>query len=204
MLWGGAALILVVLVLSILSFVAALVGEFDFLAVIGALALLFLIIPLIYVVVFGYYRVTADRRIRAAAEAYPGAYLLHVVMRPKVAGQWRVAAQGLGLQVGSVPWNSYAVFVADAGALRLFGGSFPFRERISLPTAALASVAVHPVTIGIRTLDCVVLGIADAQGRVTFIELLPVRWQGPLMRTAPGALLPAELAAMKAATHPGL
>jgi len=204
MLWGGIGLIAAAAVLSAVSFIAAFNGGFSAGPLIAAVVLAFCIAPLFYVVSFGYFRVVGDRRIRAAAEAYPGAYLLHVVMRPKVAGQFRAAAASLGLTTGPLPWNNYAVFVADATALRLFGGWFSYTERLSIPTSALASVSIRPVVIGIRTLDCVVLGIADAAGAVWPVELLPLRWQGALIRSVPASLLPAELAAMKSATHPGL
>ena len=202
--WGGIVVILAALTLAVVNFVVAFTGDLNVLALAAAALFLLLILPTFYFVAFGYYRMMADRRLRAAAAAYPGAYLLPVVIRPKISEQIRTAARTLGLQTGRLPWNNYAVFAADSTALRLFAGSNSFSERAALPTSALASAAAHPIVIGIRTLDCLVLGISGAQGEVTYIEFVPVRWQGPFVRSVPGALLPAELAAMKAATHPGI
>lgn len=154
----------------------------------------------IYPLTFGYFRLYAERRMAAVAALHPDAYVLHVVMRPKLARQWKAAAAALGMSATRVPWNNYAVLVADSSYFTICGGTGT--PRVSLPTAALAQVSYQPVTIGVRTLTEFILQFRDANGLLWPIEVLPVRWPGVVVRTVPAEHFPVEFAAMQAATHP--
>ena len=154
----------------------------------------------IYPITFGAFRLAADRRFRTVAALHPEAFLLQVVMRPTIARQWRAAAGALGMSATAVPWNNYAVLVADRHYLTIYGGSGT--PRVSLPTAALAQATYYPVNIGIRTLTEFVFQFRDAAGQHWPVEILPVRWPGVLMRTLTPEDFAAEFAAMQAVTHP--
>lgn len=154
-----------------------------------------------YPIMFGAFRLQAEKRIRTVAALHPDAFLLHVVMRPKIAGQFRAAAAAFGRTATGVPFNNYAVFVADRESIGIYGGTGTLR--VSLPTAALVQATYQPVTIGIRTLTEFILVFADQNGQHWPIELLPVRWPGVVMRSVPAGDFAPEYAAMQAATHPG-
>jgi len=162
--------------------------------------LLILALFSLYPLTFGLFRLQAEKRIRAVAALHPDAYLLHVVVRPKIAAQLRAAATALGRTASGVPWNNYAVFVADRESMGIYGGSGTLR--VALPTAALVQATYQPVTIGIRTLTEFILVFADQNGQHWPVELLPVRWPGVVMRSVPVGDFAAEYAAMQAATHP--
>jgi len=154
----------------------------------------------VYPITFGAFRLAADRRLRAVAALHPDAYLLQVVMRPTSARQWRAAAAALGMTATRVPWNNYAVLVADQHYLTIYGGSGT--PRVSLPTAALAHATYQPMSIGVRVVTEFILRFSDAAGQHWPVEILPVRWPGVLMRTLTPEDFAAEFAAMQAATHP--
>jgi len=157
-----------------------------------------------YPIMFGAYRLIAERRIRAVAALHPDAFLLHVVMRPKIAGQFRAAAAALGRTASGVPFNNYAVFVADRESMGVYGGGGAPSLRVALPSSALVQATYQPVTIGIRTLTEFILVFADQSGQHWPVELLPVRWPGVIMRSVGAPHVAAEFAAMQAATHPGV
>lgn len=199
---AGVVLLAATAVSSAIAIVRLATGVFQPVEGFGALAFVFLWLLLLYPLIFASFRWAAARRYRAAATAYPGAYLLEIVARPSTRTQFGQLARAFGVRAGGLPWNNYALFVADRSALRLWAGGLAPSERIALPTSALVSVAPVVRTIGIRNLTVITIGL-QANGVVWPLELLPVRWTGILMRAVPPEMFPAQLAAMQSATHPG-
>lgn len=199
-LWGGIALLALEAVGAILLAVhfsnAGLTMGLVLVPSLSVLVAMFVVYP----ITFGAFRLAADRRLRTVAALHPDAFLLQVVMRPTIARQWRAAATALGMPATGVPWNNYAVLVADQHYLTIYGGTGT--PRVSLPTAALAHATYYPVQIGIRTLTEFVLQFRDQAGQQWPVEILPVRWPGVLMRTLTPEDFAAEFAAMQAVTHP--
>ena len=199
--WGGIALAVVFAAVGVTFWTIAITSSQMLYLAIGAPVLLFGIFTS-YPIMFGAFRLQAEKRMRTVAALHPDAFLLHVVMRPKIAGQFRAAATALGRTARGVPWNNYAVLVADRENMGIYGGAGTLR--VALPTSALVHATYQPVTIGIRTLTEFILVFADANGQHWPVELLPVRWPGVVMRSVPAQDFAPEYAAMQAATHPGL
>lgn len=200
--WGGIALVVVLLGAAVvIAMIAFSAQPITFLAVVPFF-LVILGLFASYPIMFGAFRLQAEQRMRAVAAQHPDAFLLHVVMRPKIAGQFRAAAAALGRTARGVPFNNYAVFAADRESMGIYGGSGTLR--VALPTAALVQATYQPVTIGIRTLTEFILVFADQNGQPWTVELLPVRWPGVVMRSVGIDDFAAEYAAMQAATHPGV
>lgn len=200
--WGGIALAVVFLgAATAVAIVALSEQPITFLAVVPVFLFIFALFAS-YPIMFGAFRLQAEKRMRTVAALHPDAFLLHVVMRPKIAGQFRAAAGAFGRTATGVPWNNYAVFVADRESMGIYGGDGTLR--VALPTAALVQATYQPVTIGIRTLTEFILVFADQNGQHWPIELLPVRWPGVVMRSVPVGDFAVEYAAMQAATHPGV
>ena len=198
--WGGITLAAVFLIAA--SAIGAVALNADRITPLIAVPFFMLMLAIFatYPIMFGAFRLQAEKRMRAVAALHPDAFLLHVVMRPKIARQFRAAATALGRTATGVPFNNYAVFVADRESMGIYGGGGTLR--VALPTAALVQATYQPVTIGIRTLTEFILVFADQNGQHWPIELLPVRWPGVIMRSVGVGDFAAEYAAMQAATHP--
>ncbi|CAN5338348.1 hypothetical protein BH11ACT3_BH11ACT3_20060 [soil metagenome] len=202
--WMGIAFGVVAIVAFVVMVVALAQGSDGLGAVAGFIVLLLAWALLFYPVLLSIFRLSAHRRARLTAALYPGAYLLEFVARPTSRGQLTTAAYALGVRASGVPWNNYAILVADNTAIRIVSGFWTPTERVALPTAALVSATYQPRPIGIRTLGVLVLAFQRSDGQVAVVELLPVRWTSILMRTLPPEYFPLELAAMQKSTHPQL
>jgi hypothetical protein len=192
-----------IIAISIVGALRILFGLLSLSPIIALLAVVFLFLAMagMYPIMFGAFRLLAEKRVRAVAAQHPDAFVLHIVLRPSIARQVRAAAAALGVAARGVPSNNYAVLVADRQSISIYGGAGTLRT--ALPVAALTRVNYQPVTIGVRTLTEFILEFTDQTGQRWPVELLPVRWPGVFMRSLPHEDFAAQLAAMQAATHPG-
>ena len=154
---------------------------------------------------YGSYRLRAELRMQALAAANPNAFLLHLVLPPRISSLWKSAALAMQAPVGRFPtFSGYGVLVADTESLRVYtGGSRP-QLSVSLPTASLTGARVDSAVFGLRRLSYIFIEVTDPSGRPWPIELLPVAWPGVIPKAIPDAAFPAELGAMRSATHPGV
>jgi hypothetical protein len=179
-----------------------LTGQMSLLGI-AALSLVLVAGPGFVVGYSGSFRLRAESRMRALAIANPNAFLLHLVLAPTVSSGWKAAALALQVPYRKFPiLAGYAVLVADTEALRVYVGGTNPRECVAIPTTRMTAARVQSAIFGVRTLTYIHVEVTDDAGRAWPIHLLPVAWPGVAAKAVPDAAFPAELDAMRHATHP--
>ena len=85
--WGGIALAVVFAAAGATFWTIAITSSQMLYLAIGAPVLMFGIFTS-YPIMFGAFRLQAEKRMQTVAALHPDAFVLHVVMRPKIAGQF--------------------------------------------------------------------------------------------------------------------
>jgi hypothetical protein len=187
--------ILFVLFVAIWILAMLLTGQFVSPGVIPLLGLL--------AVMYGSYRLAAERRVTALVAQFPQAFFLHAWVTPKQRGQLTAFAKDAGLSSRLSALGGRYALVATENWIRLYSGLGNPSVVLEIPIDRVVKVNFVARKAFLSSQSLLALDLTGG-ARTWSLELNAIYYRGITPLPIPTEFHAVELAAMSTATHPAL